>query len=477
MTLSIPRLRDRPQETSAHRVGALVAGFEFEQAAFRGTSFFARSLLRALSELGIETLLLTSAATSGDALLERLAVARHLAEPSTPTTWARRTGFLRDLLWPARPRRVSFGQSSSYLDRVDYLRWVDACLNRPAVYDYIRMRSHHRWPAYTVPWSTANVVIAPAPIHIRAPRGVPLVMAFHDLSPVLRADHPPQDDSSEYLCRIRSMERHADAVLCSSEASRGELIAHFPSLTDRTTVIHPPVTLFAEELALAQEPEVERSVLGRYGVERGSYLLYVGVLERKKNVRRLVDAYIAVRQQIDIPLLLAGWMGYGAHEVEPALSRGANGARHLGYVSQTDKIVLMRNARALVFPSLYEGFGLPPLEAMQLGCPVLASNIPAVAEACADAAYLVDCRSLGQLAAGLIRISLDNDLRAELTVRGLRRAAQLSLANYRRQLGGFLSHFAMVPATRSASAAAAPGFPALLSGSRLAADATSANEQ
>jgi glycosyltransferase involved in cell wall biosynthesis len=268
---------------------------------------------------------------------------------------------------------------------------------------------------------------------------------------VLRADHPPHDDAAEFLCRLRTMERHADAVLCSTASARRELVSHFPKLAGRCTVIHPPVSLFAEEMAISTEPEVERSVLARYGVESHGYLLYVGVIERKKNVRRLVDAYLTIREQIGIPLLLAGWLGYGAEDVQPALARGGGWLRHVGYVSQLDKIVLMRHARALVFPSLYEGFGLPPLEAMQVGCPVLASNIPAVAEACGNGAHLVDCRSLKQMADGLVRIVSDQPLRASLVAHGHRRAERLSLARYREQLGRFLTQFVTVPALDAAS--------------------------
>ena len=473
--------RLRAHDGESERARALVAGFEFEQAAFRGTSFYARALLRVLSELGLDTLLLTSARVSEHPLLERLSIARQLAEPSTQTRWQRRRAFVRDVMWPVGPRLVTLELSDDLLDRVDYLRWVDGCLNRPSVYDFIRMRSGRGWRAYTVPDCNADVLITPAPLHVRAPRGVPFVAAFHDLSPLLRLDHPPNDDAREFLCRIRGMERHADAILCSSDASRRELVRHFSSLAARCTVIHPPVTLFAEEIALASEPEIERGVLARYEVERHGYLLCIGVIERKKNVRRLVDAYIATRQQLGIPLLLIGWLGYGSQEVEPALSRGGDWLRHVGYAPQLDKVVLLRNARALVFPSLYEGFGLPPLEAMQVGCPVLASNIPSVAEACADAAHLVDCRSARQLAEGLIQIACDDHLRAGLSARGLRRADQLSLQNYREQLGAFLSRFVSIPAPRnspvSVRSAPSPEHTETGCGRRLGADIASASER
>lgn len=473
-----------PQDAAAHgeaaSTAALVAGFEFEQTAFRGTSFYARAQLRALSELGFETLLLTSAHPGSHRLLERLLLARQLTEPQSPGKWDRRKLFLRDLLRPQPPRLVSLRHDAELSDQIDYLRWVDACLNRPSVYDFIRMRSLRGWAPYPLPSSHAEIVVTPAPIQIRAPRGVPLVTAFHDLAPLVRADHPPQDDSAEYLRRIQGMERYADAIICSSDAGRRELIAHFPGLTDRCTVIHPPASLFSEEIALAQDPTIERGVLRHYGVDPGGYLLYVGVIEHKKNVRRLVDAYLAVREQLGIPLLLVGWLGYRSEDVQRVLARKDTGIGHLGYVPQIDKAVLLRNARAMVFPSMYEGFGLPPLEAMQVGCPVLASNIPAVAEACGGAAYLVDCQSTQQLSQGLLRIALDEPLRSALTVRGYRRAEALSLERYRVQLGTVLSQFVTVPRMAEAKVHSAPtahtAAARLLRGDTLVADIAPANE-
>lgn len=467
-----------PRETKA--TTALVAGFEFEQTAFRGTSFYARTQLRALSDLGFETLLLTGAQPGPNRLLDRLFLARQLTEPQSPGAWDRRKLFLRDLLRPQPPRIVSLRHDAELSDQIDYLRWVDACLNRHAVYDFIRMRSLRGWAPYPLPSSHAEIVVTPAPIQVRPPRGVPLVTAFHDLAPLVRADHPPQDDSAEYLRRIQGMERYADAIICSSETGRRELTAHFPGLADRCTVIHPPASLFSEEIALAQDPTTERGVLRRYGVDPGGYLLYVGVIEHKKNVRRLVDAYLAVREQVGIPLLLIGWLGYRSEDVQRVLARKDSGIGHLGYVPQLDKAVLLRNARAMVFPSMYEGFGLPPLEAMQVGCPVLASNIPAVAEACGHAAHLVDCQSTQQLSQGLLRIALDEPFRAALVVRGYRRAEELSLERYRTQLGAVLSQFVTVPGmvgakVRLASTTDAPAT-RVLRGDALVADIAPANE-
>lgn len=475
---TVPPHAAAPREVKP--TAALVAGFDFEQNAFRGTSFFARTLLRALSELGFETLLLTGAPSGSNRLLERLFLARQLADPASPGKWRRRELFLRDLLRPQPPRLISLRHDTELSDHIDYVRWVDACLNRPSVYDFIRMRSLRGWAPYPLPTSHAEIVITPTPIQVRAPRGVPVVTAFHDLAPLVRADHPPQDNADEFFRRIQGMERYADAIICSSEVGHRELIAHFPGLTDRCTVLSPPPSLFTEEITLAGDPSVERAVLSRYGVERSGYLLYVGVIEAKKNIGRLIDAYLAVRQQLRIPLLLAGWMGYRSHELQPVLARPDIGIGHLGYVAQLDKVVLMRNARALVFPSLYEGFGLPPLEAMQVGCPVLASNIPAVAEACGDAAYLVDCRSTPQLSHGLLRIALDEPLRTALIARGHRRAEELSLERYRVQLGTVLSQFVSVPHLANATLRPVPSVDRaatrLLHPDALATDIAPANE-
>ncbi|OGO50734.1 MAG: hypothetical protein A2148_01680 [Chloroflexi bacterium RBG_16_68_14] len=161
----------------------------------------------------------------------------------------------------------------------------------------------------------------------------------------------------------------------------------------------------------------------------GRYLLSVGSLEPGKNRAGLVRAYAQLRSEgVDCPLVVAGQPAW-RFEDELALVRQLGldeQVRFLGYVPDDDLPALYSGAELLAFPSLYEGFGLPVLEAMACGTPVVTANVSATAEVAADAAMLVDPRDVAALAQAMGLLLSDETLRAELRARGLERAKQFS---------------------------------------------------
>ncbi|MBI4576780.1 MAG: glycosyltransferase family 4 protein [Planctomycetes bacterium] len=170
---------------------------------------------------------------------------------------------------------------------------------------------------------------------------------------------------------------------------------------------------------------VREAVLARHRVE-GPYLLYAGALSLRKNVPRLLDAFRAVAASIPHTLVLAGRTDTDAREeVERRLADPTLGTRvrRTGYLPEGDLPALMASAEAFVFPSLCEGFGLPPLEAMACGTPVLAATGSALPEVLGDAALLVDPEDERALAEGLLRIATDGPLREDLGARGRIRSA------------------------------------------------------
>jgi glycosyltransferase involved in cell wall biosynthesis len=165
-------------------------------------------------------------------------------------------------------------------------------------------------------------------------------------------------------------------------------------------------------------------------------------LEPKKNVRRLIDAYLA--SDVDVPLVLVvagGWQNDAEmrllaeqHECERVRKRSGRGIHRLDYVSLAGLVTLVRGARAVIFPSLYEGFGLPVLESMVLGTPVVASRESALPEVAGEAALLVDPYDTDQIARAIATIVNDADLRAELARRGPLQAAKFSVERYRERV-------------------------------------------
>src|SRR5205085_12488654 len=155
------------------------------------------------------------------------------------------------------------------------------------------------------------------------------------------------------------------------------------------------------------------------------YSLYVGNLEPRKNLERLIEAFARVPAK-DHQLVIVGNRWYhGAVAEQKARSLGLNGrVKFLGYVPREDLPAIFSGATALVYPSLLEGFGLPIVEAMACGAPVITSNNSSMKEVAADAALLVDPRNVNEITEALTRMAEDGALREALSRKGLKRAAE-----------------------------------------------------
>ena len=224
--------------------------------------------------------------------------------------------------------------------------------------------------------------------------------------------------------------RAARHLIADSQATRDDLIRHYRAAPERVTVVTPgcdeifrPVT---DANRLAQ-------VKGRYNI-RGDYLLHVGTLQPRKNVERLLGAF--ARLDGGLQLVLAGKRGWLYDRIFRQVEELGLGDRVLftGHVPQADLPSLMSGARLLAMPSLYEGFGLPVVEAMACGTPVVCSNASSLPEVAGDAALLVDPLDVEAWAEAMRRVLEDQRLRAELIARGLQQARQFSWGQCARQV-------------------------------------------
>jgi glycosyltransferase involved in cell wall biosynthesis len=166
------------------------------------------------------------------------------------------------------------------------------------------------------------------------------------------------------------------------------------------------------------------------------FILFVGHLEPRKNLPRLIEAYSSIRDRFDVELVVVGKAAWPAKSL---LNHGRNhklaeGIRFTGYVEDEHLPGLYSLARLLAFPSLHEGFGLPILEGMACGTPVVTSNTSALPEVAGDAAVLVDPRDVGSIAAGLDRVLNDSGLREELIAKGLQRVKHFQPKNIAAQI-------------------------------------------
>ena len=272
------------------------------------------------------------------------------------------------------------------------------------------------------------------------------VVTIHDCIHLLFPEYLPNRLAPRYAREMMgSAIRRSDLVLTVSEASRRDILSFYPS----TNPDHVCVVPNAIDEAILQDPgeeEMER-VRERYQI-RGRFILYAGNIKPHKNLARLIGAFGLLKQRPgheDVKLLILGdeVNKYGGlrRSVEAAGIR--QDVRFFGFVPERTLAALYRLADAFAFPSLYEGFGLPPLEAMACGTPVVTSNISSLPEVVGDAALLVDPYNVEDIASGLERVLGDEALRAGLVARGhvrvkhfsWERSARAIHAHYMKVLG------------------------------------------
>jgi glycosyltransferase involved in cell wall biosynthesis len=222
----------------------------------------------------------------------------------------------------------------------------------------------------------------------------------------------------------RAAVRRADHLLAISEHTRRDLIDLLGAPPAGVTVTHCGVDPTFRPLDAAQVAAWR----ARYGLPE-RFILYVGTLEPRKNVPRLLDAYARLRRRGPVPpLVLVGGRGWRHAAIDARLAALGLGdaVRFLGYVPAAELPLCYNAAGVFVYPSLYEGFGLPPLEALACGTPVVTSNAASLPEAVGDAAVLVDPRDPAALADALAAALADEPLRQRLRAAGLAQARRFS---------------------------------------------------
>ncbi len=262
-----------------------------------------------------------------------------------------------------------------------------------------------------------DVFFTPAhviPVGIRCPA----VATIHDLGYEYFPEAHPRRQLSYLRWSTRHNARAGRRVIADSQATRDDLLKFYATAPARIAVIYPGRD---PELKRVDDPTAIAAALAKYGIQ-SPYLLYLGTLQPRKNLVRLVEAFVTSELYAGYSLVLAGKHGWLADPLLAAI-RGrpsAVGGRILlpGYIGETEKDALLSGATALLFPSLYEGFGFPILEAQACGTPVLCSNTSSLPEVAGDGALLVDPLDTAALAAAMRRLTADASLRDALIARG-----------------------------------------------------------
>ncbi len=279
------------------------------------------------------------------------------------------------------------------------------------------------WQRLRVPlpveWITGRLDIFHSPDFVLPPvRRARTVLTIHDLSFVRHPEcsSPPL---LEYLMHsVPHSVARADMLLADSESTRRDLIELYHVAEDRVYVVYPGVE---PHFAPQQDDGQMQAVLERYGIRR-PYILGLGTLQPRKNFPRLIQAYDLLRRQHAIPHQLVigggkGWLYEGIKETISVLGL-QDDVLLAGFVADEDLPILYTAADVFAFPSLYEGFGIPILEAMACGTPVVTSRTSSMPEVAGDAALLVAPENVEELADALWQAIGDSTLRNDLIMRG-----------------------------------------------------------
>ncbi len=250
------------------------------------------------------------------------------------------------------------------------------------------------------------------------------IMTVADLTPLLLKTHTLKNSLAHRLLFPQLVKR-SHHIIAMSQHTRADLINVLKADPEKVTAI----PLAADEhLRPVSDPGRVRELLHRYELP-DRFLLALGTVEPRKNLGRVINAFGRVSPKFpDVALAIAGAQGWDSAGLEAsARALGVQArVRFLGRVPEEDLAALYSAATALVYPSLYEGFGLPPLEAMQCGCPVITSKVSSLPEVVGDAAILVEPESIADIADAMVRVLTDQSLRLEMEAKGLKRAARFS---------------------------------------------------
>jgi glycosyltransferase involved in cell wall biosynthesis len=288
--------------------------------------------------------------------------------------------------------------------------------------------SHHRLERYSM-----NVELVRLGLDVlHSPDFIPphrpsckSVITVHDLA-FLLYPHFLTKESARYYGHIDQAVRWTDHIISVSESTKRDTVQHLGVPEDKIAVVYEAANPIFRPI---DRDRAREQVRDRHGVE-GPYILFVSTIEPRKNVPTLIRAVWQLMEcyKEDVQLVLAGgkgWLFEDAFAIVETLKMDSR-VHFVGRVSSEDLLYLYNAAELLAHPAFYEGFGLPPLEAMACGLPVIVSNVASLPEVVGDAGLLIDPHDVDELTVGLWRVLTDDELRREMREKGLRQAERFS---------------------------------------------------
>lgn len=252
---------------------------------------------------------------------------------------------------------------------------------------------------------------------------VPHVVTVHDLTPIVYPEDHPRSVRWNYCKRLPKILARSAAVIADSEHTKLDIVSHYGLDPNHIKVISLGYD------AANFRPVNDDSTLARYGLSRGEYLVAVGSANRRKNLETLIAAFSRVNDRIPHQLVLAGPISPSQEQSLRDIAKQHRTEDRLiftGYIPDADLPVIYNGAAMFAYISLYEGFGLPVLEAMACGVPVIASNTTSIPEVAGNAAFLVEPLDCAAVADAILKIATDDKIREYLKRAGQERAGSFS---------------------------------------------------
>ncbi len=331
------------------------------------------------------------------------------------------------------PCRLQAIPTTENIDRRSFghrLPPFDALWSYPLLFEiaYARFAHLNRFTTVTMP-NPPEVMHWTYPVPVRM-AGTRNVYTIHDLVP-LKLPQTTLDNKAYYHRLVDRCIREADHICAVSESSRTDILSMFDVAPEKVTNTYQSSPIPVENLAGSRE-EDSAIVKDLFGLKARGFYLFFGAMDPKKNVDRIIEAYLT--SQSKLPLVIVSARDWGMRAENSVI--GSNGKifgrsiskkiLRLEYLPRSTLFRLIRTAKAVLFPSLYEGFGLPALEAIQLGTPVISSNISSLPEVVGEAGLLVNPYKTGEIAQAIRSIENDAELYERLQAAGPAQAKQFS---------------------------------------------------
>lgn len=256
---------------------------------------------------------------------------------------------------------------------------------------------------------------------------IPTVIVIHDLSHIRYAKFHPDDRVSYFNKNLDYSIKNCTKVVAISEFTKQEIVDLNMCKEKKIEVIYNGVS---PEFKPLKKHSKRDEFFNKYNLEVKNYILFVGTFEPRKNLSLLLEAYMKYLETKTntVDLVLVGTVGWGDEHFSDSLQKALklSTVKRLGYLSDSELKVVYAGAKIFVFPSFYEGFGLPPLEAMASGTAVIASNVSSIPEVVGDAGILIDPNSQKELLEAITLLDNDDILRSEYEQNGLIQAQKFN---------------------------------------------------